>query len=137
MKLCKNICIYKKFVVSLHKFSKLNFDTMPRRVIEKVQLPDKQPACCAECPLCGIIPKSERPKGSKETHVCLGTLHAISGRGTKSTSHRHKRPCDRLWECWRTFPNLKIGVPRDLFLKYRVPLEYKTPFPVNIIFHNE
>lgn len=106
---------------------------MPKKIFEKIQLPDTQPKCCAECPLCGIIPKYERPKGTKETHVCLGTRHALSGRGIVSASHRHKRPCDRSWKIWLQLPSHILGINRDFYLKYRVPFEQSRQ--MEIIFH--
>ena len=107
---------------------------MPKKVFEKVPLTETQPKCCAECPLCGIIPQNERPKGTKETHVCLGTRHALSGRGIVSTSHRHKRPCDRRWKIWLRVPTRALVVPIDFYLKYRVPFE-QSRRQMEIIFH--
>ena len=96
---------------------------MPKLVIEKVQLPESQPKCCAECPLCGLIPKNERPKGTKETHVCLGTHFALAGRGIVSTHERHKRPCDRMWRLWQTIPGRKFPLRMEYYAKYRVPFD--------------
>ena len=92
---------------------------MPKQLFTKVQLPLEQPSCCAACPLLGLIPQSERPKGSKETHVCLGTHDAIAGRGIVSQNTRHKRPCDEVWDSW---PKV-YGVKREYFMRYRVPYD--------------
>lgn len=60
---------------------------MPKHNTTPIQLPAEQPDCCALCPLVGIIPKANRPKGTKETHCCLGTMEALSGRGIKEKRH--------------------------------------------------
>lgn len=92
---------------------------MPKQLFTKVQLPAEQPSCCAACPLLGLIPPVERPKGSKETHVCLATHDALAGRGIVSQHDRHKRPCDHLWESW---PRV-YGVQREHYMRYRVPYD--------------
>ena len=92
------------------------------------------PNCCAECPFCGIIPKNERPKGTKETHVCLATFHALSGRGIVSISKRHARPCDHRWKTWRRANFEFLAVPIETYYKYRLPFE-DTRRLTRIIFH--
>ena len=119
----------------MHRFWNVKiFEAMPKKYFEKVQLPNKKPNCCAECPLCGIIPKIEVPKFSKETHVCLGTRHAMSGRGIVSVSKRHARPCDKMWRIWEKLPAHTLAVPIDFYLQYRLPFELKQT-RYNIIFH--
>ena len=92
---------------------------MPKQLFTPIQLPPEQPPCCAACPLVGIIPQCERPKGSKETHVCLATGEALAGRGIVSQHDRHRRPCDDLWDSWPR----KYGIRRDYYLRYRVPYD--------------
>ena len=54
---------------------------MPKRNIVQLTLPPEKPDCCATCPLVGLVPKHLRQHRSKETHVCLGTMEALTGRG--------------------------------------------------------
>ena len=102
---------------------------MPKQLFTKVQLPLEQPSCCAACPLLGLIPQSERPKGSKETHVCLGTMEALTGRGVsvrasnRDTNHPLRRPCDNRWEAWMTMPGRKIGISNVSYIQCRIPYE--------------
>lgn len=105
-----------------------------------VQLPIAQPDCCAECPLCGLIPKEERPFGSKETHLCLGTWHALNARfirsraSAKDSHHPLRRWCDATWEAWITLPE-RMFILRDMdYTRYRVP--YESSIQRTIIFHN-
>ena len=96
---------------------------MPKQLFTPIQLPPEQPACCASCPLVGIIPQAERPKGSKETHVCLGTGEALAGRGIVSQHDRHKRPCDHLWASWMGLPLRRYRLNTEYYLRYRVPYD--------------
>ena len=94
-----------------------------------IQLPAEQPDCCATCPLVGIIPKVNRPKGTKETHCCLGTMEALSGRGInvraseKDSRHPWHRPCDNKWQAWMLFPKRTIHVNSIAYIQCRVPYE--------------
>ena len=103
---------------------------MPKYLFKKIKMPKEQPDCCAECPLLGLIPKNEMPKGCRETRVCLMTGDAMtapfsrSRKSTKDTHHPLKRPCDHNWELYQKTPfngwyNLRVV---DWHL-YRVPLE--------------
>lgn len=102
---------------------------MPKRLHYMVTLPMEKPDCCAECPLVGIIPKNERPHGSKETHVCLGTHEALSGRGIKvrasekDSHHPLRRPCDGRWRMWATLPGRQYAVRTEYYQIYRLPYE--------------
>lgn len=102
---------------------------MPKRNITLVQMPPEKPDCCACCPMCGIIPKHMRKKGSYETYVCLGTMNAMTQRfirvkaSNRDSHHPLKRPCDDRWDCWMQAPNRKIGVNSIAFLEMRIPYE--------------
>ena len=48
-----------------------------------VKLPEKQPDCCAICPLLGLIPKEKVPPKSYEKLVCLGTNEAMTQRASR------------------------------------------------------
>lgn len=102
---------------------------MPRKLNYMVGLPMEQPDCCAECPLVGVIPKEQRPKGSKETHVCLGTHEALSGRGIKVRASRRdvhhplRRPCDARWRMWVTLPGRQYALKKEYYQIYRLPYE--------------
>lgn len=100
-----------------------------------VKLRIEQPDCCFDCPLCGVIPKGYvgRPKGSKKTHVCLGTMEALSGRGITITAsskqhdphHKLKRPCDTKWEAWIKLEDQYFMMPDEAYLQFRLPFEQK------------
>lgn len=102
---------------------------MPKRNIIQIQLPAEKPDCCAICPLCGLVPENLRPFGSKETHVCLGTMEALGGRGIrvrasqKDSHHPLHRPCDNRWHAWMDLPARRIGINNQSYLQCRVPYE--------------
>jgi len=103
---------------------------MPKRNIIQIQLPPVQPDCCAECPLLGLVPKYvNRPRNSKETHVCIGTMEALTQRGSKvraserDSNHPLRRPCDNRWNAWMSLPNHKLGVNIDSYNDCRIPYE--------------
>lgn len=102
---------------------------MPKRNIVKIQLPPVQPDCCQECPLLGMVPKVLRPKGSKETLVCIGTMEAMTPptsrvRASKRDSkHPLHRPCDNRWHAWMTLPMRKLGVGIEQYNECRLPFE--------------
>lgn len=114
---------------------------MPKRNITLMQLPMEQPDCCASCPLVGIIPKEQRPRNSKESHVCLGTCEALSGRGIhvraseRDTSHKLHRPCDHVWEAWMNLPGRKLGINSNFYLTYRLPYEQSSQMVIK--FHTK
>ena len=102
---------------------------MPKRTHILVKLGDTQPDCCAMCPLCGLIPQSERQFGSREGYVCLGTQEAISTRGITlrasqaSKKHPLRRPCDKLWEQWLLLPKQSFPLNARWYNTYRIPYE--------------
>lgn len=102
---------------------------MPKRVTRKIKIPTEQPDCCAMCPLLGVIPKEERPFGSKETHVCIARQEALSGRGIsvkasgRDSHHPLKRPCDEFWEVWTRLPGGYYPMKDEFYLRYRLPYE--------------
>ena len=95
-----------------------------------IQLPTEKPDCCAECPLLGLVPKYvARPKNSKETHVCCGTMDALTQRGSKvrasgrDANHPLRRPCDNRWAAWMTLPGRKLGISNVSYIQCRIPYE--------------
>ena len=113
---------------------------MPKRNIIQVQLPPEQPDCCAMCPLLGLVPKYvARPKNTKETHVCIGTMEALTQRGTKirasqrDSHHPLHRPCDYRWAMWMTLPQRKLGLNYDTYRECRIP--YEATLQLQIKFH--
>lgn len=104
---------------------------MPKRNIVQIQLPPVKPDCCVECPLLGDIPGwyTSRPKNSKETRVCLGTMEALTVLGSKSkasardTRHPLHRPCDNRWWAWQQLPRHRLGVPVKAYNDCRIPYE--------------
>lgn len=112
---------------------------MPRKNITLIQLPFDKPDCCSICPLCGIIPKNMRLKGSKETHICLATMDAMSGRGInvrasqRDSHHPLKRPCDSRWDTFMRIPNRKLGISYEKWLTFR--LLYEQGLEIQIKFH--
>lgn len=113
---------------------------MPRRNITMIQLPPMQPDCCAECPLLGLVPKTVvRPKNSKETHVCMGTMEALTKRGTtvrastKDVNHPWHRPCDKRWDAWMQLPRRQLGIGVQVYNECRIP--YECTLQLQIKFH--
>lgn len=102
---------------------------MPKRNITEIQMPAFKPDCCAECPLCGIVPNHLRRPKSYETHVCCGTMDALGGRfirvraSQRDKKHPLHRPCDSRWDAWMTLPQRKLGISYETFLECRVPYE--------------
>jgi hypothetical protein len=95
-----------------------------------IKLRPSQPDCCADCPLVGLVPSYvKKPKGSKETHVCMATFEALTGRGIKirasqrDSTHPLHRPCDNYWEKWVQLPGSYLPVPDELYLNSRLPYE--------------
>lgn len=110
---------------------------MPRRNVVKIKLPMEKPDCCVECPLLGLIPKDHaRPKNSKETLVCLGTMEALTKRGSKvraslrDSHHPLKRPCDGQYHAWLQLEGGKKDVSVEAFNKCRVPYEGTLQFKI-------
>ena len=85
----------------------------------RVQLAPKQYNCCKDCPLCGLIPKSERIGDDK--YVCLGTTKTISNAEFDGKSETRK--CDSRWEEWKQLPKRIFEIPLFAYQKYRVPFE--------------
>ena len=95
-----------------------------------------KPDRCVDCPLLRVIPKEallRKPKNSKKSHLCMGTMNTLTKRGiavrasAKDVRHPWHRPCDAYWDAW-----IKAGaqfpVPIELFIQSR--MEYnKTTWP--------
>lgn len=102
--------------------------------VRKVILPKDRPVRCAECPLLGLLPQSERPLGGKAYYVCIQLLQSQGERAcmthdkickdvTKAAYHV-SRPCDdRNWEFWQDTYKGKITFRRDYFDRYRKTYE--------------
>lgn len=112
---------------------------MPARPFIKTKMPMEQPDCCALCPFIGIIPKEERPKGSKETRVCITTGEAMSERGSRvrksqrDSHHPLRRPCDELWDAWYQAGGGYYGLKKEFYMRYRLP--YNQCQQLTIKFH--
>ena len=102
---------------------------MPIKPFIKTKIPMEQPDCCALCPLLGLIPKEERPFGSKETHVCIARQEAMSGRGItvrksqRDSHHPLKRPCDDYWQTWYEGGRGSYPIKKEFYIRYRHPYE--------------
>lgn len=130
--------LFKSFV--FRKLPLITKKIMPKRNIVQIQLPPEQPDCCAECPLLGLVPKYvSRPKNSKETLVCCGTMEAITQRGSKvraskrDTNHPLKRPCDNRWHSWMQLAGRKLGISTQTYNDCRIP--YECTLQLQIKFH--
>lgn len=115
---------------------------MPPRKIIQIQLPPIQPDRCVDCPLLGIIPKDyPRPKNSKETMICIGTMEAMSKRGARlrvskrDIHHPLKHYCDSRWDAWMKLPGRQLGISTQAYNDYRVP--YEPHVQLKIKFHNK
>lgn len=111
---------------------------MPKRQFFNVQLPYLQPDCCIDCPLLGIVPdNADRPKGSRKTRLCIGTMKALTEQSThilassKDKKHPLRRPCDTRWEAWMHLPGRKFGMSWKAYLTSRVPLEQMLPLKID------
>ena len=84
----------------------------------------------------GVVTQPDKPKGSKETHVCLATWEALTGRGIKvrasgrDSHHPLKRPCDTKWEAWMKLPERCYLLPDVVYLHYRLPFENGLQFKI-------
>ena len=114
---------------------------MPKRNFIKVKIAPVQPDRCMDCPLLGIVPKHQRPKGSLETYVCIPTRHAMTSRLIKSrvseadAKHPRHRFCEKMWDAWAKLPNREFMMPVRAYIEERLPLEASLQLP--IIFHND
>ena len=112
---------------------------MPKRNVIKVKIPALQPDCCMHCPLLGIVPKHQRPKGSLETYVCIPTRNAMTSRLVRSKvseadpKHPRHRFCEKMWDAWALLPNREFMMPVRAYIEERLPLESSLQLP--IIFH--
>ena len=94
---------------------------MPKKNFIKVKIAPVQPDRCTDCPLLGIVPKHQRPKGSLETYVCIPTRHAMTSRLIRSRVSEAK------------LPNREFMMPVRAYIEERLPLEASLQLP--IIFH--
>ena len=89
--------------------------------------------------LAGVKHLVARPKNSKETHVCIGTMEALTQRGSKvrasqrDTNHPLHRPCDNRWRAWLALPGRKLGVNTQTYNDCRIP--YECTLQLQIKFH--
>ncbi len=106
---------------------------MPRQAIVPMKLPAEQPDTCAECPLCGLIPKEQRQEGIRQGFVCLGVLgEPLTSKGIHSSARKTKlknrklhRPCDSRWDAWMQLPGRQFGISYANYLHYRLPFEQR------------
>jgi len=127
--------------INVLNFLPLNTNKKAMSNLQKVQLPPIKPDNCASCVLCGLLPRTvSRPKYSKETHVCLGTMEAMTKRGIKikasqrDAHHPLRRPCDDRWDMWMTLPRRILNVNRQFYAECRIP--YENTLQIRIKFHN-
>lgn len=112
---------------------------MPKRNFVKVKIAPVRYDRCIDCPLLGIVPKHQRPKGSLETYVCIPTRNAMTSRLTRSrvseadAKHPRHRFCEKMWEAWMRLPNREFMMPIRAYIEERLPLESSLQLP--IIFH--
>ena len=66
-------------------------------------------------------------KGSRESHVCIGTHDALTGQGIfvrasgRDVRHPLRRPCDVFWNTWMGYPGRRFPMNSDTFRVYRIP----------------
>lgn len=118
------------------------------RLLNTEHPPDR----CELCPLIGKIPDDERQGGERKGYYCLGIFDAetdsddnpvfdengvqrmtfpkLTSKGIKASfaenrkkGHLLHRPCDFIWEAWRTLPNHRFAMPTEIYTKYRLPYE--------------
>ena len=108
---------------------------MPKKLFTPMKLPVNKPDCCADCPLIGLIPMSERVKGVRQGYCCLGIFSPegfpkLTSKGIHSSAKAYKAMgrklhfhCDRLWDAWMTLPGKLFGIPTEVYTAYRLPYE--------------
>ena len=113
---------------------------MPKRNFVMQLLPIERPDRCTDCPLLGVVPKSvARPKGSKETMLCLGTMEAMSRpwsrkRESECDSHHPMHHyCEQKWHAWVGLPRREFPIPVQFYNECRVP--YEQSLQLTIKFH--
>ena len=75
---------------------------MPKKNFIKVKIAPVQPDRCTDCPLLGIVPKHQRPKGSLETYVCIPTRHAMTSRLIRSRVSESVKRCGMHGQSYQT-----------------------------------
>ena len=109
---------------------------MPRKNFIRIRIPALQPDRCIDCPLLGLVPKRQLPKGSLETFVCMPTRNAMTARLTRSKvseadkKHPRHRYCERLWPAWATLSNGVYNLSYRVYLEERLPLEESMQLPI-------
>ncbi len=113
-------------------------------MLHLVKLPEKQPDCCAICPLLGLIPKDRIPAKSYEKFVCLGTNEAMTQRASRirasqrNSKHPLHRYCDEKWQFWMQLKNRCLGINGTMYLQCRIPYEQSQQMTFNFIkFHRQ
>ena len=111
-------------------------------MLHLIKLPEKQPDCCAICPLLGLIPKDRIPAKSYEKLVCLGTNEAMTQRASRirasqrNSKHPLHRYCDNKWQIWMQLKNRCVGINATMYLQCRIPYEQSQQMTFNFIkFH--
>ena len=113
-------------------------------MVHLIKLPEKQPDCCAICPLLGLIPKDRVPAKSYEKLVCLGTNEAMTQRASRirasqrNSKHPLHRYCDNKWRFWMQLKNRCLGINSTMYLQCRIPYEQSQQMTFNFIkFHRQ
>ena len=113
-------------------------------MVHLIKLPEKQPDCCAICPLLGLIPKDRVPAKSYEKLVCLGTNEAMTQRASRirasqrNNKHPLHRYCDNKWQFWMQLKNRCLGINSTMYLQCRIPYEQSQQMTFNFIkFHRQ
>ena len=113
-------------------------------MVHLIKLPEKQPDCCAICPLLGLIPKDRVPAKSYEKLVCLGTNEAMTQRASRirasqrNSKHPLHRYCDNKWQFWMQLKNRCLGINSTMYLQCRIPYEQSQQMTFNFIkFHRQ
>ena len=102
---------------------------MPKRNFIPTQLAPIQYDRCIDCPLCGLIPETERKEGKRKKYVCMGTMKALTSKGVwikaskRDQKHPLHRPCDTYWPAWMTLVRHEFALSMILYTKYRLPFE--------------
>ena len=112
---------------------------MPKQAIVPIKLPAEQRDTCAQCPLCGLIPKEQRLEGARQGYVCLGVVgEALTSKGIHSSAAAYQqknrklhRPCDTRWPAWMQLPGRQFGISYAHYLQYRLPFEQRHQLVIN------
>lgn len=93
---------------------------MPKQVFIDVQLAQERYDRCKDCPLCGLVPESDRQGDRK--FVCLATFRGLTHEEI-SESNPANKVCGERWDEFMKLPKRIYKLRQEFYAKYRLPFE--------------